>query len=196
MRPKVSIPKGYGNPGTPEPKDPNLVFVNCRDIENFPKRKVGNTVISDPIKLSTGAKAVGIYVTPSTIKIKDGSEGDPDAVGFVHEIEAEHPGREDEFENFMELAINEDWVILAYDQDPDMGARILGYPANPMKMESESQDDSDAVKTPIKMKTAMRCKYKIGRYTGPKPELAPASNASVEPDPGEGGENEGEDESL
>lgn len=189
---KVSIPKGGGNPGTPQPKDPNVIFIATGDIATFPALEEGNVVVTEDITLKEDATAVSCYVTPSTIKVSDTVDGDPDARGFKAKVEMSHPGREDAFENFAERGLNDDYLILLKDADSGQGYRLLGTPSNPMKQNIESQDDQDAVLSKLTFEQAMRSKYKIRRYTGQIPELAPTSvETAPEPpveestDPGE-----------
>lgn len=176
---KVSIPKAKGNPGAPEPKDPNIILINTRDIETFPSRDSGGVRISDDITLKTGEKAIALYATPSTINRWDASEGDPDAKGFIQNLVFDHPGDELEFNEFVQENIGEDFVIITKECANEKGVRLHGTPCNPMQFNSEGQDNNEGKKTTLTWASVQRSKFKMAHYYGEIPELEdPAEEGS------------------
>ena len=98
----VSVPKTGVNPGRPKGKDPNIIIVRTDDVMNYPTRDangVKNTA-GQNLTIKPGASAIAIYATPSTIKRFDAIEGDPDAKGWIQNLEFEHPGDEVGFDEW------------------------------------------------------------------------------------------------
>lgn len=174
---KVSIPKSKGNPGAPEPKDPNIILINTRDIEAFPKRESGGVLITDDIELKSGEKAISLYATPSTINRFDSSEGEPDAKGFIQNLTFDHPGDELEFNEFVQNSIGEDFIIITKECANEKGVRLHGTPCNPMQFNVEGQDNNEGKKSTLTFATVQRSGFKSAHYRGALPELAdPASD--------------------
>lgn len=184
---KVSIPKAKGNPGAPEPKDPNIILINTRDIETFPKRENGGVKIAEDIKLKDDAKAISLYATPSTINRFDTSEGDPDAKGFIQNLTFDHPGDSLEFNEFVQENLGEDFVIITKECATEKGVRLHGTPCNPMQFNAEGQDDNEAKKTTLTWASVQRSKFKAAHYYGEMPALADEG----EPDEGSGSDGSG-----
>lgn len=169
---KVSIPKkSGGSPGAPSAKKPTVIVINVRDVETFPERDSGGVLLVSAIQLKASAKAIGIYATPSSIKRNDGSEGDPDAEGFIQNVAFEHPGNSLQRDEFVQNNIAED-LILITQGETIADTRVHGTPTNPMKMVSEEVDDNTANKATLTFKSALRTKYKAAHYHSALPTLA------------------------
>lgn len=167
----VSVPKTGANPGRPKGKDENIIIIRTKDIETFPTRDANGVKneANSVLVLKSDAKAIAIYATPSTIKRMDTIEGDPDGKGWICSLEFEHPGDEVIFQEWMENNVNENLVAVSSRRkfsDP----RIHGTPEEPIQFEVEEQDDKDALRSTIKLKSIMRGPKSM-RYTGPKPIL-------------------------
>lgn len=175
---KVSIPKQFGGPGAPVPKDPNVIFIRLRDIEKtgaswtgFPGRD--GVVSTSDIQLKDGETAVGVYMTPLSINRHDDSEGDPDMAGFNSIFEGTHPGDEAAFAEWLQENLNEDLLILSMECSDSTGARLQGTPCNPMKLSVVGQDNNEGKNTVITANSVMRAKWKMMHYRGAIPPLAP-----------------------
>lgn len=180
---KVSVPKSGSGAGSPVPKSPNVLFIPVGDIKTFKSPEIGNVeMTAEDIILNEGAKALAVYMTPSTIKRKDTSDGDEDAVGFTSEFEGEHPGDSVAINNFIEAHINDGFVILSTECATETGTRVQGLPCNPMRMTSESQDDKDAKKVTLKFTQSMKDPFKMRHYSGALPEVADTTPPSQEPE--------------
>lgn len=167
----ASVAKTGANPGRPKGKDENIIIVRTKDILTFPTREangVKNEANSN-LTLKEGAKAIAIYATPSTIKRMDTIEGDPDGKGWVCSLEFEHPGDEVIFQEWMENNVNENLVACS-SRRGFTDARIHGTPEEPLQFEVDEQDDKDALRSTIKLKSIMRGPKSM-RYTGTKPAL-------------------------
>ena len=167
----VSVPKTGSNPGRPKGKNPNILIVRTQDIETFPARDANGVKSAEGanLVLKTGANAIAIYATPSTIKRYDTGEGDPDAKGWIQNVEFEHPGDEVAFEEWKENNINENLAALTYRCD-GTGKKLHGTPCEPLQFEVEEQDDKDALKSMVKLKSLMRG-AKSMVYLGDLPSL-------------------------
>jgi hypothetical protein len=167
----VSLPKNGANPGRPRGKDENIIIVRTSDIETFPARDA-NGVKSEAgvdLLLKTGAHAIAVYATPSTIKRNDAGEGDPDAKGWIQNLVFEVPGDAVEFEEWKENNINENLVAIS-SRRGFVDARIHGTMEEPLQFTVEEQDDNEALKSTVTLASIMRGPKSM-RYLGNKPVL-------------------------
>lgn len=174
----VSLPKGRSNPGAPTAKDPNIIFVFLRDIDKdaFPKRDSKNVLIVDDIVLKTGAKAIGLYVTPSSINRWDTSDGEHDESGFIQNFSASRPGDDLEFAELATELLGEPVIIISKACSENNGVRLQGSPCNPMVLSFESQDNNEANKSTLTFASSQRSRFKTAHYRGEIPELADPVN--------------------
>ncbi len=176
----VSVPKSGANPGRPKGKNPNIIIFRMDDVETFPTRDA-NGVQSEAGKnlaLKSGASAIAIYATPSTIKRYDTGEGDPDAKGWIQNLEFEHPGDEVAFEEWKENNINENLGAITYRCDGS-AKKLQGTPCEPLQFEVEEQDDNEALKSKVTLKSLMRG-AKSMVYLGDLPALDTDSGSTAE----------------
>jgi len=164
---KKSIPK-LGS-GAPAPKDPNVIFIDVDDILSFPSRDSGGVQSSTNLTLKEGAKAFGIYLTPSTIDRSDKSEGDPDAERFKHNVSGEHPGDDLPFSEFIQYAIGKNWVIITKGCGTVADTRLHGLTCDPMKISFEATDNKDALKGKLTCAQVVGSQYKSMHYIGTIP---------------------------
>lgn len=176
----VSVPKSGSNPGRPKGKNPNIILFRMNDVETFPARDA-NGVKSEAganLVLKPGAHAIAIYATPSTIKRYDTGEGDPDAKGWIQNVEFEHPGDAVEFEEWKENNINEN--LGAITQRCDGSAKKThGTPCEPLQFEVEEQDDNEALKSMITLKSLIRGPKSMV-YLGDLPALDTDSGSAAQ----------------
>lgn len=167
----VSVPKTGANPGRPKGKDENIIIIRTQDILTFPERDPNGvqSVALSNLVLKTGAKAIAIYATPSTIKRMDTGEGDPDAKGWIPNLEFEHPGDEIALQEFLENNINENLVALS-SRRGFTSVKLHGTIEEPLQFEVDEQDDKDGLKSTIKLKGLMRGPKSMV-YLGEKPAL-------------------------
>lgn len=175
----VSVPKVGANPGRPQGKDPNIIIVRVKDILNFPTRDENGikSAVGQNLTLNPGFSAIAIYATPSTVKRYDTGEGDPDAKGWLNNLEFEHPGDEVAFDEWKENNINEPLVALSFRRN-FANVKLHGNPDEPLMFDAEEQDDKEGLKTTIKLKSVMRGPKSMF-YIGEKPALDTDSGGGV-----------------
>lgn len=173
---KVSIPKKTGA-GAPTGKDPNVLFIKISQIaktggaySGFPTRD--GVKSASALTLNEGEKAVGVYVTPTTINRFDSSEGDVDKKGWIQNFVGEHPGDETPFADWLEENLNEDFVIITKECGDNEGTRLHGTPCNPMQMSVEAQDNNEGKMSTLTFASQQRSKYKSMHYVNDLPEIA------------------------
>lgn len=167
----VSVPKNGANPGRPKGKDENIIICRTDEIDGFPTRDENGvkSAADSHLTLLSGKNAIAIYATPSTIKRYDTPEGEPDAKGWIQNLEFEHPGAEIALQEFLENNINENLVALSFRRG-FTDAKLHGTPEEPLQFEVEEQDDNEALKTTIRLKSVMRGPKSMV-YIGDKPAL-------------------------
>jgi len=167
----VSVPKTGVNPGRPKGKDPNIIIVRTDDVLNFPTRDANGVKsgVGQNLTLVPGAAAIAIYATPSTIKRFDSIEGDPDAKGWLQNLEFEHPGDEVGFDEWKENNVNINLCALSFRRN-FTDVKLHGTIEEPLQFEVEEQDDKDGLKSTIKLKSVMRGPKSMV-YIGTKPTL-------------------------
>jgi len=178
---KVSIPKSSGGgAGTPVAKDPNVIFIRVSDlaedasgnITGFPNRDSQGVKSASDLALKADEKAVGVYITPSTMNRWITTEGDPDKMGIIQNFTGEHPGDESAFAEWIQNNLNEDFLIITKECGDNLGTRLLGTPCNPMKMQIEGQDNNEGKMSALTFASVQRSKYHMMHYTGALPTLA------------------------
>ena len=167
----VSVPKTGVNPGRPKGKDPNIIIVRTDDILHFPERDINGVQsdVGENLTLKAGANAIAIYATPSTIKRNDGIEGDPDGKGWIQNLIFEHPGDEVGFEEWKENNVNINLVALSFRRG-FKNVKLHGTIEEPIQFEVEEQDDNEALKSTVTLKSVMRGPKSMV-YVGEKPQL-------------------------
>lgn len=169
---KVSIPKKTGgSPGAPLPKHPTVILINTRDILTFPTADANGVKITGNIALKVGAKAQGIYATPSSISRPTASEGDPDQEAFFQNLVFDHPGNTLAIDEFTQNNISEDFVIITRGEKLE-DTRLHGGPWNPMKMQFNGTDNNEANKGTFTFKSVLKTKKMAAHYFGTIPVIA------------------------
>ena len=132
----ISVPRKSNNAGRATGKKNYIYLFRWDDVKTFTKDEKG--------------------ATQSTINIYDTAEGDPDARGFIHHVDFEHPGSEVEFKEFLNNNVNENLgaiVINCAGED----CKIAGTPCTPLSISTaEGQDNNEANKTTINLASTLR----------------------------------------
>lgn len=166
----ASVPKTGSNPGRPRGKNSKIVIFKWDDVDTMPERDANGIKIANDLVLNAGAQAMYIYATPSTIAITQTNEGDPDAKGFIQQIVFEHPGDEISLEEFLENNVNENLGCIVKESGNDTYRKLLGTPYEPLQFDVEAQDDNEARKNTITLKSVMRGP-RIAHYFGALPTV-------------------------
>lgn len=150
----ISVPRKSNNAGRATGKKNYIYLFRWDDVKTFTKDEKGVRVTA--FAFQADKKPIGVYATQSTINIYDTAEGDPDARGFIHHVDFEHPGSEVEFKEFLNNNVNENLgaiVINCAGED----CKIAGTPCTPLSISTaEGQDNNEANKTTINMASTLR----------------------------------------
>ena len=150
----ISVPRKSNNAGRATGKKNYIYLFRWDDVKTFTKDEKGVRVTA--FALQAEKKPIGVYATQSTINIYDTAEGDPDARGFIHHVDFEHPGSEVEFKEFLNNNVNENLgaiVINCAGED----SKIAGTPCTPLSISTaEGQDNNEANKTTINLASTLR----------------------------------------
>lgn len=178
---KASIPKNGDGAGVAIPKNPTVIIIDADDILTEPTRTVGDTTMVGDYTLKEGAKAIGVYATPSTIEIVEDNSGDPDARGFMNGVTFEHPGNSKAIKGFAEYYANRGVVILTRECNGGTRIEAHGDKCNPLFLTTTRTANKDANKRSFAFKQEMNSPYVAGDYEGEVPELAdePAAAAAA-----------------
>ena len=128
--------------------------------------------IASDITLKPGAVAIGLYLTPSTIKRNDNSEGDPDKEGFITTVLGVSPGDSLEANEFLQANLGEDFIVLTKECSSTASVKVHGSLCSPLKLTVEEQDDNEGVGKTLTWKSALRSNEKSAFYTGVIPAIA------------------------
>ena len=150
----ISVPRKSNNAGRATGKKNYIYLFRWDDVKTFTKDEKGVRVTA--FAFQAEKKPIGVYATQSTINIYDTAEGDPDARGFIHHVDFEHPGSEVEFKEFLNNNVNENLgaiVINCAGED----CKIAGTPCTPLSISTaEGQDNNEANKTTINLASTLR----------------------------------------
>lgn len=150
----VSVPRKSNNAGRASGKKGYIYLFRWDDVATFTKDAKGVRVTA--FAFAEGKKPIAVYATQSTINIYDTAEGDPDARGFIHHVDWEHPGSEVEFKEFLNNNVNENLGAIVINCAGD-DCKIAGTPCTPLSISTaEGQDNNEADKTTINMASALR----------------------------------------
>ena len=177
---KVSIPKSSANAGAPIPKDPTLILVDVDDVKTEPTRSAGDVNLEGDLELNTDAKAIGLYLTPSSIAITEEISGEDDGKGFIKGVEGSHPGDTADIRSFVEASANKGFIALVKDCDGTSAGRwtYVGSKCNPVQLSLETTLNNEATKRKLTFKQGMADSFMPGLYSGAIPEIADASTSS------------------
>ena len=150
----ISVPRKSNNSGRATGKKGYIVLFRWDDVDKFTKDTKGVRV--NAFTFAEGKKPIAVYTTQSTINIYDTAEGDPDARGFIHHVDFEHPGSEVEFKEFLNNNVNENLGAIVINCAGD-DCKIAGTPCTPLSISTaEGQDNNEANKTTINMASTLR----------------------------------------
>ena len=150
----VSVPRKNNNAGRATGKKGYIIIFRWDDVATFTKDAKGVKVTA--FAFAEGKKPVAVYTTQSTINIYDTAEGDPDARGFIHHVDFEHPGSEVEWKEFLNNNVNENLGSIVINCAGD-DCKIAGTPCTPLSFSTaEGQDNNEANKTTVNLASTLR----------------------------------------
>ena len=170
---KVSIPRNEDG-GAPTVKNATVILVDINDVASEPTRELGDTEVVGDLTLKTGAKAVGIYATPSSIVPTEETAGEVDARGFIQGLEYVHPGNSVAIANHTEAFLNRPVIGIVRECNGGASGKclIIGSVCNPLYMQPEYTNSKDAANRKFVWKQDQPSKFVIGTYGGAIPALA------------------------
>lgn len=173
----VSVGKGGNNPGRPVGKRNQIILFNWEDVDVdlMPARDTGGVRITGDLVFLPNKYAIELYVTPSSVNFFDTGEGDADAKGFIQTLEFEKPGDALAFSEFLENNINSNIGAIIRFCD-GRTPRLLGTPCVPLQFTSEGQNNNEANKTKITLKSILPGPV-IAHYAGAEPPLDTSSGS-------------------
>lgn len=157
----VSVPKQGDNPGMPEGKKNVVIIFDFEQVKTYTRDEKSVTVSA--FELNTGVTPIGLFVNEATIDAGDEVEGDAYARGFIHHVNADHPGTEAAVAEFKANNINANLGVIIMPCDPSATtAKIYGTPCAPLKMQAANeQDTNEAHNNHFELKTEQRT-YPVG----------------------------------
>ena len=157
----VSVPKQGANPGMPEGKKNVLILFDFDQVKTYTRDEKGVTVTA--FELNTDVTPIGMFVNEATIDAGDEADGDSYARGFLHHVNADHPGTELAVAEFKANNINANLGAIILPCDPGAtSAKIYGTPCAPLKMQAANeQDTNEAHNNHFELKTEQRT-YPVG----------------------------------
>ncbi|WP_447767014.1 hypothetical protein [Sphingobacterium faecium] len=162
MAVKVSLRK---KSGAPQPKSGVIQLVHYDDIQSFPARTDDDILVTGDLVLKTGAKAIAMEVTASTIDISNPPEGDPDGEGVKQTIVYEYPGVDIDAELFFQKYTGKPFLVIANDCSGN-GSRVVGWSCNPVYLSPASQDNGTGAKTVVTFAQRLHSRKRVGFYKG------------------------------
>lgn len=179
---KVSIPKANDGAGAPTIKDATVILICVDDVASEPARSHGDTVITGDITLKEGAKAIGIYATPSSINPIRETNGEADARSLLKGLEFDHPGDSDVIESFIEANLNKGFIALYKECDGSAAGRVrlVGSKCNPLALAPEYTNTNEATRNHLVFRQEQGDKFAIATYGGTMPALADDADYSEE----------------
>ncbi len=172
----VSVPK-KSNAGAVKPKLANLCIFRINDAETFPKPDASGIEILEALVLKTGATAINIEATVSSINVNQTTDGEVDAKGTKQKIEFSRPGTTDkEWEEFVQNNQNEDLACIVQYVDQDV-KKLAGYPGNPLQMQVESTDNNEGDTNKVTLESLLKGR-RISFYKGAMPVLDSGSGGT------------------
>lgn len=176
---KASIPKSAEGAGAASIKKAEVILVDIEDVATEPARTLGDTVIATDYTFIEGAKAVGVYATPSSIALTEENNGEVDSRSLIKGVEYDHPGDSVAIANHTEAFLNKGVIAFVRECDGSDGrVRVVGSLCNPLYLQSEYSNNKDGIKRHFVWKQNQGDKFAIGTYSGELPALAPAPSAN------------------
>lgn len=165
---KVNIRKSGDGAGCATPKYAEIIVIDVADIKAEPTRTVGDPTMVGDFELNTGAKALTIYATPSSIEMLEEASGEADARGVKLGVAFEHPGNSVHIKAFVEAYMNKGVVFMVKEGCGSAAPRtqVIGSVCNPLYMSFENTNNKEATKRKFTFKQELADPFLAGEYTG------------------------------
>lgn len=162
---KVNVNKPDSGVGAGGDKKDIITLFDFEDVLSFPARDSKGIVISGDITLNPGAYMIKIYGTQDTIKASVASEGDPDKKGYIHTLEFQHPGSEQEIEEFLQNWHNKN-IGAVIERCSENHKKQYGTPCAPLQLTVASDDSKDSNNSTLTLKSTQKSQFRPAIYEG------------------------------
>ena len=146
-------------------KKDRLVIIDANDIATWPTRSNTYAEFTGNFVLAAGKYMVELYVSASTVKVGCDADGEADKKGFIHSLEAEHPGDSKEIRTFLENWVNKN-IIIIYENCVTGELRVLGTRCAPLQLAPKSESDKDKTTNVLVFKSVVKAPVVPGTYAG------------------------------
>jgi len=157
----VSVPKQGANPGMPDGKKNILVIFDFDEVATYTRDEKRITITAFTMK--QGKTPIGLFVDEKSIDAGDEIEGDSYARGFIHHVNADHPGTELAVAEFKANNVNTNLGVIIIPCDPsETTVKVYGTPCSPLKMTAgNEQKTSEANNQHFELRNEQRT-YPVG----------------------------------
>lgn len=157
----VSVPKDGNNPGMPNGKKNILIIFDFDQVKTYIRDEKGVTITAFALK--DGKTPIGLFVDENSIDSGDEVDGDSYARGFLHHVNADHPGTELTVVEFKANNVNSNLGAIVVSCDPAVTTcKVYGTPCAPLKMQAgNEQDTNEAHNNHFELKAQQRS-YPVG----------------------------------
>lgn len=157
----VSVPKQGANPGMPEGKKNVVIIFDFDKVKTYTRDEKHITVTG--FALNDGETPIGLFINEQSLDAGDEVEGDAYARGFIHHVNADHPGTEGAVGEFKANNVNANLGVIIMPCDPgETTAKIYGTPCAPLKMQqAQEQDTNEAHNNHFELRSEQRS-YPVG----------------------------------
>jgi hypothetical protein len=142
-----------------------LYIIDADEISTWPTRAQHDASYAGSFVMASGKYMYKLYVTASSIKVGYETEGDPDKKGFVHTLEAEHPGDSTQIKEFLNYFLNRNIVVI-WERCSDGTKQVLGTKCAPLQMVPKGENDKDKNVNMLTLKGIAKTPFGPGYYTG------------------------------
>jgi hypothetical protein len=162
---KVSVAKPGQNKGAGGDKKDRIILFEWDDVATNPERDSKGIVITDNIVFKPNAYMITVYATSQSIKVGSNTEGDPDAEGFIHTLEFEHPGNLQAIREFKQNCLSHNFGAIV-EHCSSNKKDLLGSPCAPLRLTIKWEDDKDKNKSTLSFKSSLKFAYDVADYQG------------------------------
>lgn len=165
VKTSVRKPQGNKSPGASAPKDPNVTIIDVEDILVWAERDEKGVLISGSHVMKPNARMISYYATPSSIVPSYETEGDEDAVSFVHKVETASPGDELELNELIQNWTGRNAIVIL-GSCSDKFRKQYGSKCAPLQLKPSMQDNNEGRKHILNWEQTARTGYVPAHYMG------------------------------
>lgn len=164
---KIDVAKPGLNKGAGGDKKDRIILFDMDDLlsKSMPARDANGVVMTANLTFVPNAYMITLYATSTTIKVGSNTEGDPDAEGFIHTLEFEHPGNELAIREFKQNWLSRN-IGAIVEHCSSNKKDLLGSPCAPLRLTIKWEDDKDKNKSTLSFKSALKFGYDVADYQG------------------------------